>query len=736
MRILRKLAKTKRRFARLHWRFDRYAMNDHFSKSSPAPNTSTQPQLTGQGQRPSKWAALTGVAIVVFASGSLFAQDVSDSDGDGIPNHVECPVALSTVTTGTNTTMINGEVSREGAQVINFSITGEYPLFRRSSSEGFQVIWNQEQAITNGWDLELSAPTTGALTEVVVAAGRPGVTTNLVNVRRDIAVTWDGGGSAVVSDPVNELINLNTGDTVQSGVVVQVDSGFRLPETQWSLTIDFTPVSTFPTTISFATEAFGNATFEGFGFSAITSCDSDGDGVPDLEDLDSDNDGIGDAIEGVIDTDGDGVPNYLDTDSDADGLFDLVEGADDTDSDGASNYVDTDSDDDGIADAIEGSTDADNDGTADYLDLDSDNDGIADSEESSGDSDGDSIPDFLDTDSDNDGLPDAQEGAVDTDNDGVPNYRDQDADNDGIPDLSEGDNDNDGDGLANYLDLDSDSDGIADLVEAGGSDTNADGQVDNYRDNNANGVDDGVDTLPLALSDTDSDGIEDYLDLDSDNDGIPDTRESANTLLDSNGDGLIDSTVDSNGDGWPDNVARSALIDTDNDGVYNHHDLDSDNDGASDLSEAGGTDADADGIVDGWADVDTDGIPDNVDADQLSASDADGDGVADFADVDFLFEDDSDADGIVDRFDLDPFNDGLARRPSGVPVIGAALPDTNGDGTPDVRQATVVVIGPENFLRTGLRGSGSTGPLGLVMLGLAGLLLVRKPREQIPVGRV
>ncbi len=339
------------------------------------------------------------------------------------------------------------------------------------------------------------------------------------------------------------------------------------------------------------------------------------------------------------------------------------------------------------------------------------------------DTDRDDIPDSIDSDADGDGIPDIVEGSGDADGDGVANNLDTDSDNDGIPDMLDGAVDDDGDGIANYLDLDSDNDGIADLIEAGGSDINRDGRVDNFFDIDGDGLDDSVQALPLQLPDTDADGIRDYLDLDADNDGVSDTLETPNTELDANGDGLIDNTVDTNGDGWSDSAAGKGVLDTDEDGVPNYQDLDSDGDGFSDLLESGGVDTNADGVIDGWADVDGDGISDNVDADQLSATDVDGDGIADFADADFLTEDDSDGDGIVDRFDTDPFADGFARASNGEPLLGAVLPDTDGDGTPDMLQATAVTGRPDGFFRTGVSG-GSMGPWGLMLLSVFGLLLV------------
>jgi gliding motility-associated-like protein len=117
--------------------------------------------------------------------------------------------------------------------------------------------------------------------------------------------------------------------------------------------------------------------------------------------------------------------------------------------------------------------------------------------------------------------------------------------------------DSDGDGISDQLDSDSDNDGILDTIEAQtivslrlNADTNNDG-LDNAFEPGFTPVD------------TDGDGIADYLDLDSDNDGIWDLVETG--------------------------------IDTDSDGIRNYRDLDSDNDLCTDVIESGFTDPDADG---------------------------------------------------------------------------------------------------------------------------------------------
>ena len=130
----------------------------------------------------------------------------------------------------------------------------------------------------------------------------------------------------------------------------------------------------------------------------------------------------------------------------------------------------------------------------------------------------------------------------DTDSDGVVNFFDLDDDDDGIPDLVEmetslNNNDTDEDGIPDHQDLDSDADGLWDVSEAGGSwyDQDNNGTYFNLDDSNNNGLDDYLEFDPLPLTDTDSDSIPDYQDVDDDGDGLLTTQE-----YDNNGDGIPD----------------------------------------------------------------------------------------------------------------------------------------------------------------------------------------------------
>ena len=119
----------------------------------------------------------------------------------------------------------------------------------------------------------------------------------------------------------------------------------------------------------------------------------------------------------------------------------------------------------------------------------------------------------------------------DTDNDQVPDYLDLDSDNDTLFDVDEagllnGDGDIDGDGLGDGIDTD--KDGILNIY-------------DNFV---------GYGTLVRpAAEDADFDGISDYRETDSNNDGIFDIAGTLYAHLDTNNDGKINGTTDVDKDG-------------------------------------------------------------------------------------------------------------------------------------------------------------------------------------------
>lgn len=159
--------------------------------------------------------------------------------------------------------------------------------------------------------------------------------------------------------------------------------------------------------------------------------------------------------------------------------------------------------------------------------------------------------------------------------------------------------DTDGDGISDENDLDSDNDGIPDIIEAQGSTMLAISNIDT----NGDGIDDAFGNGIIPVN-SDSDSNPNYLDLDSDNDGIFDLFESGSNADDTNINGIIDgnffgtnglangleTTVDSG-------ILNFTISDNDSDGILNYIDLDSDNDGCNDVIEAGFTDLDNDGIL-------------------------------------------------------------------------------------------------------------------------------------------
>ncbi|MCW3112556.1 MAG: hypothetical protein JWR18_952, partial [Segetibacter sp.] len=391
--------------------------------------------------------------------------------------------------------------------------------------------------------------------------------------------------------------------------------------------------------------------------------DVDRDGLDDTADIDDDNDGIPDVVEicgvgatsfGCIpggtdpsaDNDNDGVLNYQDY------KYGVLNSAGcvailDKDGDGVPDYLDSDSDNDAIPDVVEaGGADIDGDGIIDnYTDTDGDglsqnvdgnNTGAAGSGNGLGDPDFDTdgVPNRIDVDSDNDGIPDIVEACVpDANNDGrVDGFFDANAN--GLSDdyelsgavlktgadligngraASYPNKNADGIGKPNPYDLDADGDGISDMTEAGfpAAVTSSNGMVSGARNN---GWAVSVSSMPaLSLNNSDLRGQPNFLDIDSDDDGISDNVEGQPTSsyilpadTDTDDDGLAD-VYDNNINTLGGNGITPYDHDYDTDPDY--IDVDTDNDGAPDINEGSGvfninqsnintTDTDGDGMLD------------------------------------------------------------------------------------------------------------------------------------------
>ena len=341
--------------------------------------------------------------------------------------------------------------------------------------------------------------------------------------------------------------------------------------------------------------------------------DKDLDGIPNHLDLDSDNDGIPDTVESFgVDANGDGrIDNYTDTDND--GFSQNVDanstgvsgsstglGALDTDGDGYPNYLDLDSDNDGIPDIIEiYGTDAANSAVVSvYTDMD-----------------GDGYTDPLDADVGNDAVAENSSAAL--------LRTGADGNNDGRCD-SWPYNNMDGDSKPNPYDLDSDGDGIADVREAQFLDGNWDGRVDGAV--NVNGRNVLLVILgSLGIPDSDGTGRTDPYDIDADNDGIPDNVEGQTTngyflpaASDMDGDGIDNSYDNFNGFGG-DGIHP---VDIDGDSTPDYLDQDTDGDGMVDIIE--GNDLNLNGMPDDLvtltgSDTDGDGLDNRFDNNNSSA---------------------------------------------------------------------------------------------------------------------
>ncbi|MEM7082632.1 MAG: DUF4347 domain-containing protein [Pseudomonadota bacterium] len=634
-----------------------------------------------------------------------------DADGDGVLDTIESGLVVEAIGIDTDSdglddafdadaggTDVNNNGIRDEAEVRDTDLDG-YPdfldidadgdgivdLIEVQSSEGYAAPSGTDvdaDGLDDAFDDDLSAGIASSVGILPVDSNNDGIPDYL---------SLDADGDGV--DDTTEAFGVDASPTVDSdgdGLDDAFDQFDRTTSVNPSLnaTNNNQADDGFLDGQSANSQSGGEADWRDGGAAQFDTTDSDGDGIPDVSDTDDDNDGILDSAEPSGDVDGDGLPNRLDLDSDNDGILDALESGGnglfpvDSDGDGTPDFLDDDADNDGLPDILEFTTltvlqgaDGDGDGIDDGVDVDEtggvdvNSNSIDDAFEPI-DTDGDGLADYVDPDSDNDGIPDTIEaGAMpsltgqDSDGDGIDDAFDVDqtggvdANADGVDDLTQP-ADTNRDGLPDHLVTDSDSDGITDRVEADstGTDSDGDGIDDRFDvsvtggpDLNGDGVDDSV-----VPTDTDGDGRPDYLDLDSDNDGISDVVEAG--MPDSNGDGRVD-------------AGNETLAPNNTDGADqpDFRDLDSDNDGQFDLLTVGllAFDADGDGAIDDASDLDGDGVPDVVDGQP---------GV-------FSIGTDFDGDGVNDRLDLDADNDGI---PNAIETMGGAFElDTDGDGIPN-----------------------------------------------------
>ena len=184
----------------------------------------------------------------------------------------------------------------------------------------------------------------------------------------------------------------------------------------------------------------------------------------------------------------------------------------------------------------------------------------------------------------------------------------------------------------------------------------------------------------IVCEDTDSDGIDDSKDLDSDNDGIPDNIEAQSTTAYIAPSGVINSSgVDTN------YAAGLTPVNTDGTGTADYLDLDSDDDGLFDITESGASlpDAGGDGRTDNPVGVngldntrevldnfdDVNGLYDNTQTDNFTDADND---VLTGGDVDYRDR------PALDRSDAPASYGTPVHTVTGVLKLGVNAPDVDG----------------------------------------------------------
>ncbi|MCG8881559.1 Ig-like domain-containing protein [Tenacibaculum finnmarkense] len=527
-----------------------------------------------------------------------------DNDNDGILDSVECGALLPGAVTGIDTNTLTGTFTSSVLST-DFTLTSpsqiELPLGNKipvefksyaGVTEGILAYWDEGNVIPNTFDIKftLQAPVNGVLNALRIASNAPGSAYGAQNAKKQITLTWPGGTRAVLSDPLNEIVNLTDGAVITSGTILELDSGTnQILNSRWYLDIDLAGVS-YPFSLDYHTVSSVLTRYEGFSFLPKGCSDLDGDTLTNNLDLDSDADGCNDVLEsGGIDADNDGILDG--TGFDADGK--VTGGVNGYDGATGNEYKATKL-------------------TADFT-------GLTDQTVAEG-----TATSFTLTSA-------TAETTISYDASNNPIYGTTGNANIGIQYQWYLGDPATGTALTNtgvYTTVTTATLNISDVKGLGGSVyylkvTHADNVCIESVGSATLSVFDpckiGAILGTVTANDPDADGINNVCDSDDDNDGISDTDENINNKnpdADADADGIPlylddDDTNAAIGDV---NNSIEADFDTDNDGIPNHLDLDADNDGIYDVVEAGGTDTNNDGKADhSGADYsDTGGIPDSA----------------------------------------------------------------------------------------------------------------------------
>ena len=206
-----------------------------------------------------------------------------------------------------------------------------------------------------------------------------------------------------------------------------------------------------------------------------------------------------------------------------------------------------------------------------------------------------------------------------------------------------------------------------------GTDVDGNGLLSSYDNGNTNPVLNGI-----PAQDFDRDGTPNFLDLDSDGDGITDLNEALGVYsstgvvsgTDTDGDGVRAESFGSSASSTADHIngfgAKGiTLLNADNDGNPNSYDIDSDNDGITDNAEGQAT---CSYKLPSGNDCDNDGVDDSYDVGVCSSCLKTSGGITPF---------DRDGDGTPDYIDLDTDNDGALDI-----YEGHSITSTNGNVPP------------------------------------------------------